>query len=221
MQLNVQHVIMAMSLNLGSIILLLLLTISIEPSFRSVGALSLLGGHVPQSDQIAHFDAPSVLRRRRSLERRRSRRQSLNDTACPLADIVSILGPRSPVDFVAVFDRAINVGKHEFFYYDRPIVEAMLRYYATVDQRYVRTAAITFALSARVAFDGISNGVGLTKCQLFNDDDVGATSVWNSVVFDDSSPEQYGRNITAALGSVIDIMTAGRRIRPTSKQVRI
>ena len=214
---------MALKINFQSALtfVLLILNTSIDPSVSAVHAPLLIHGAIGQPDVANNFQAPSTLRQHLNLARSRSRRQSsLAATTTPLADIVSILGPRMQVDFVAVFDRSINVGKHEFFYFDRPIVEAILSYYATVDEHYVRAAAVTFALEARIAFDGISNGVGLTKCQLFNNDNIGPLPVWNSVVFDDSSPEQYGRNITAALEEVIDIMTSGRRIRPAARQVR-
>jgi hypothetical protein len=192
-----------------------------------VGSALLHSSHATHGAVSDRGDSPSSDGRfiradsmiRRLLPRHRRQSTTSGNATTLLADIVSMLGPRAEVDLVAILDRSINIGKHEFYYYDRPIVEFLLRYYATVDQRYARVAAVTFALTARVAFDGISNGPALTKCQLFNDDEIGLRSMWNNVAFNDSTSEQFGRNIVAALQQTIDILNAGRQRRPSAKQV--
>lgn len=154
-----------------------------------------------------------------SVGSRRVRRQSVPAWTF-LADIVNMLGPRKKVDLVTVFDRSINVGKNELYYRNRPLVEALLTRYATVDPRYVRTAAVTFAGSALVAYDDISNGSTRTKCELFAKDGNGQAPVWNNIVYVDDELERYGRNITAALRYTTNILNAGRVARTTDIQVQ-
>ena len=128
-----------------------------------------------------------------------------------------MLGPRADVDVIGLLDRSQGVGQHNFYYFVQPFFKSLLHQYAAVHPDFARSAVVTFARDATVAYDTISDrDSGVSKCELFS----ASPALWNRVAFNNNPNVLTGTNISGAMQHAIDILKRGRDNRPNVTQVK-
>jgi len=134
-----------------------------------------------------------------------------------ITDILRLIGPRTEVDIVGLLDRSQGVGQHNFYYFVLPFFGLLLRQYTAVHPDFARTAVITFAKHATVAYDTISGSdSAISKCELFE----GSPVLWDRVQFNSDPSIIRGTNVRQALHLAIGLLERGRVNRPNIAQVR-
>jgi len=134
-----------------------------------------------------------------------------------IVDILPMLGPRAEVDVVGLLDRSQGVGQHNWYYLILPFFRSMLRQYAAIHRDFARSAVVTFAGDATVAYDTISGSdVGVSKCELFE----ASPELWDRVAFNSDPSVLSGTNLQGALYLAVEILKKGSANRPNVTQVK-